>query len=584
MAQDVDHVESTESLESALSVEQELDALQQEFKALTIAHKKLKREMDLAQAQIHRNKIASEAKENLNRVISSKRSELERYMNLLLGNSPDIILLFDRDWKLVHCTESFLALCQIPGFGIIRGTPCFDLLSPLVTQEFRDALQSFLDESPNERQRRDLSTVLDFSGTGDFRNYSVQLVSMVGDSGTREGALIVFTDNTEILAAQQEAERANAAKSDFLATVSHEIRTPMNAIIGLSDMLKATGLTQQQEDYLRTIQDSSHVLLNLINDILDFSKIEAGKLELLPDYFRLSALYKHLRSMFELLFQQKGLNFFCSYEKDLPSVVYGDDKRIRQVMTNILNNALKYTKSGSVYLRVFQDQGYICFAVRDTGIGIKEEAIPRLFSAFEQLDQVRNKGVVGTGLGLAITKKLCEMMEGTIEVESEYNVGSCFTVRLPMSYGQESDLPPEEGQVSTRFHAPEARVLLVDDIEINLQIAAYMLSIYGITPDTATSGADAISLVREKEYDIIFMDHMMPEMDGIETTAKIRGLDLGFTDRVPIVALTANAVSGAADSFFANGFQDFLSKPMDSAALAQCLLKWLPQEVIQREE
>jgi CheY-like chemotaxis protein/anti-sigma regulatory factor (Ser/Thr protein kinase) len=280
------------------------------------------------------------------------------------------------------------------------------------------------------------------------------------------------------------------------------------------------------------------------------------------------------------MFQQKNIDFICEFAADLPEVVYSDDKRIRQILMNILNNALKYTKIGRVMFRVHKEaDGQIRFEVADTGIGIREEALPRLFSAFEQLDLARNKGVMGTGLGLAITKRLCNFMNGTIEVESEYNVGSRFIVHLPLVEGTVKDLPTEDRKDAIRFKAPNANVLIVDDIEINLQIAAFMLESFEITSDFALSGKQAIEKVAAHHYDIIFMDHMMPEMDGIEATQIIRSMDEEVRE-TPIVALTANVVSDAVAKFYASGLNDFLSKPMDIAPLAQCLLKWLPKKKI----
>lgn len=559
----------------------ELEALRRENHALAMANKKLSRSLDLVQKQIERSKVSTQAKDNLASMISVRRSELERYMNLLLDNCPDMILLFDGDGKIVYCTKSFLDVCSIPGFGLIKGTPFVELLSPYYSGTDSSAEIAMLFNRINDEKKAiEFHKMIDFSRTGNPRNYNVQVTPMLTEKGESAGFMILFSDTTEFINAQKSAERANAAKSDFLATISHEIRTPMSAIIGLSEMLKSTGLDQQQHGYLKSIQDSSHVLLNLINDILDFSKIEADKLELVEGYFCLDSLLKHLQSMFELMFQRKNINFICDFSSDLPEVVYGDDKRIRQILTNVLNNALKYTHEGEVVFRVRKDtDGQIRFEVEDTGIGIREEAIPRLFAAFEQLDLVRNKGVIGTGLGLAITKKLCLLMHGSIDIESEYNKGSCFTVRLPLSTGTADDLPSGDLKESVPFKAPGSTVLLVDDIEINLQIAAYMLESFDITPDFAQSGMEAIEKVSKRHYDIIFMDHMMPEMDGIEAAKIIRAME-GPAKDTPIVALTANAVRDAIEKFLAAGLNDFLSKPIDIMALSQCLLKWLPHEKI----
>jgi PAS domain S-box-containing protein len=560
--------------------EDELKALYDENHRLAMENKKLHRSLDLVQKQIERNRYAAQAKDKLANIISAQRSELERYMNLLLDNCPDIILLFDKDGKVVYCTESFLKLCNISGFGLIKGTPFFTLLSPYTGNEFLDEMIQALSRIHEVGTIFEFIDTIDFRKTGTQRTYNIQVAPMLTEKGIAEGFMILFSDTTEFLKAQKEAERASAAKSDFLATISHEIRTPMNAIIGLAGMLKSTGLDSRQHGYLKSIQDSSHILLNLINDILDFSKIDADKLELVKEYFRLGTLLNHLQSMFELMFQQKGIDFICEFSDNLPKVVYGDDKRIRQILTNLLNNALKYTKNGKVIFRAQKDaEGQICFDVEDTGIGIREDAIPRLFSAFEQLDLARNKGVIGTGLGLAITKRLCSFMDGSIEVKSEYDKGSNFIVRLPLQEGRVKDLPADHRKESLRFKAPNAHVLIVDDIEINLQIAAYMLESFEIKSEFAQSGKQAIEKVVSNRYDVIFMDHMMPEMEGIEATQIIRSMDDTVKD-IPIVALTANAVSDAVAKFFVSGFNDFLSKPMDMSALAQCLLKWLPKDKI----
>jgi len=562
------------------AVQQELETLRQDYRKLSLEYKKTVRSLDLAKRQIERNRASAEAQDSLGKAISAKRSELERYMNLLLGNCPDMILLFDKTGRIAYCTESYLSLCRIPGFGMIRGMSCEELLTRYASTEFQEQMHKVFSRVYEQKQAIGFSAAADFSGANAPRSYNIQVTPMLSEGEAVEGAMIILSDTTEILQAQREAERANAAKSDFLATVSHEIRTPMNAIIGMAGMLKSTGLDKQQHEYLRNIQESSRVLLNLINDILDFSKIDVGKLDLVPEYFSLKSLLKHLQTMFELMFQQKELAFVCAFDEDLPEVVYGDDKRISQILTNILNNALKYTKRGSVHFSVSRrPDGAIGFSVKDTGVGMQEGSISRIFSPFEQLDLTQNKRIVGTGLGLAITKSLCDLMDGSIEVESTYGVGSRFTVSLSLREGSPTDLPPEERSEVTGVKTVGVKVLLVDDIEINLQVAAYLLALFDIESDFALNGKQAIERVSNTKYDMIFMDHMMPEMDGIEATAIIRKLD-DHSAKVPIVALTANAVSGAVEMFFENGFSDFLSKPIDEAPLLQCLLKWLPKEKV----
>jgi signal transduction histidine kinase/ActR/RegA family two-component response regulator len=564
-----------------------IEEVQTELRKARIEAKKLERELKLARGLIDRNKITAEANDRLSRIVSEKKSELEKYMNLLLENCPDIIILFDQKGKIIHCTDAFLKRSRIPGFGMIQNSTYRDIFTSRTSASFIEKMDSIFSGLLFFAESFHADESIDFGGDGKSRDYSIQVTLMTDETGRPMGAMALFYDTTEILAAKRESESANKAKSDFLATVSHEIRTPMNAIIGMSTMLKSTPLSGEQTGYLKNIENSSNVLLNLINDILDFSKIEAGKLELIPEYFSLPGLLDHLNSMFEFLYQGKKLYFTPVFDKNLPAVVYGDEKRISQILINLLNNALKYTPSGGVHFRVSLESesgdthtASIRFDVEDTGIGIQEDAIPRLFTAFEQLDLVKNKNVVGTGLGLVITKRLCTMMGGSIGIKSEYGKGSVFTVTLKFETGSPGDLPEEKITV-LEFTAPEAEVLLVDDIEINLEVASFMLDAFGIKPDTTQSGADAVKMAVEKRYDLILMDHMMPGMDGVEATAIIR--QGGSSANSPIVALTANAVSEARTMFLSSGFSGFLAKPMDNAALAECLLRCLPEDKIHKK-
>jgi signal transduction histidine kinase/ActR/RegA family two-component response regulator len=562
-----------------MRVVNDTERFEQELSQARLIIKNLQRELNRAHTLIERNKVAAEAKDNLNRIVSRKKSELERYMSLLLENSPDIILIFDHEEKLLYCTNAFLKITHTAAFGLIAGITCRQILSTYTDQAFFEQANETYCLARKGSSAAHLTGTIDFGRDGNFREYSVQITSMQDDTGSNMGAMVLFFDTTELLRAQREAEKANKAKSDLLATVSHDIRTPMNAIIGISRMLGATELTEDQRNYLKHIQNSSSMLLNLINDILDFSKIEADKLELICEYFNLPVLLSRIETMFALMFDDKTLKFDCEFSEDLPAVVYGDEKRIGQVVSNLLSNALKYTRSGGAVLRVFPDGDCIVIEVEDTGIGIRKESLSKLFTAFEQLDLLRNKQIQGTGLGLAITKRLCEMMNGSISVRSEYDKGSVFTVRLPLTRGSESDLPEEKERAA--FTAPDARVLLVDDVDINLEIAAFMLSSYGIQPDLAKNGREALEKVKEKKYDLVLMDHMMPEMDGVEAARAIRAME-GNNAGIPILALTANAISGAREMFLANGFSGILPKPMDNATLTEALLQWLPEDLVLR--
>ncbi|GHV36947.1 hypothetical protein FACS1894187_12530 [Synergistales bacterium] len=378
------------------------------------------------------------------------------------------------------------------------------------------------------------------------------------------------------------ARIASESKSHFLASMSHEIRTPMNAIIGMSDLMPTENLNDIQIGYLEDIKKMSRALLNIINDILDLSKIEAGKMEIAPVHFNLMELYDNVCSMCRFLAGNKDLEFRHSFSADVPHVIFGDDIRIRQIVINIINNAIKYTRKGYVEFHVQKaakdGSEKLAFLVRDTGIGIKKENFSKLFDNFQQFDAAENRGVAGTGLGLPITKNLVTMMKGEIKVESEYGVGSLFTVLLPLVEG-DKDKTENTDVTSFSVAAKDVKVLVVDDNSINLKVAVAYLSRHNIKVDTASGGAKAIEMLKTRSYDLVFMDHMMPDMDGVEATRYIRALGGHFAD-LPIIALSANAVSGAKALFLDAGMNDFLAKPIDPAALSATLLKWLPSDKV----
>ncbi|MDR2343106.1 MAG: response regulator [Spirochaetaceae bacterium] len=400
-------------------------------------------------------------------------------------------------------------------------------------------------------------------------------------------ALHLANDNL-VEALTKKAEAASKAKSDFLANMSHEIRTPMNAIIGLSEFMPVDNLDDTQKNYLRDIQKMSKNLLGIINDILDFSKIEAGKMEIIPVHFNLTSLFNDIVSMCGFIASSKALEFTASMDENLPDVVYGDELRIRQVFTNVINNAIKYTRTGFVKFRLkkedYGDKEYIKAVVEDTGIGISKEDIQKLFGTFQRLNTNKNRRIPGTGLGLAITKQLLDLMDGSIMVESEYRQGSVFTIYIPFMPGDPLKIEKDadiSGFVGARAGA-DIKILAVDDSIVNLTVIERHLAVHGMKADTCVNGHDAFNKILNKDYDLVFLDHMMPEMDGIETCRYIRLLDDEKYKKLPIVALSANAVSGARDLFLEAGMNDFISKPIDSVQLNSVLSKFLPPEKISK--
>ena len=390
------------------------------------------------------------------------------------------------------------------------------------------------------------------------------------------------------------ADEANKAKSKFLADMSHEIRTPINAILGMNEMVLREAEDKSLLEYSRNIEISGRNLLQLINSILDFSKIEDGKMEIIPVRYSVSALITYLLNSVHEKVEAKGLNLKVEIDPEIPSELYGDDTRINQVILNLLTNAVKYTPEGSVTLgiklrKTEGDRALLYVEVKDTGIGIRESDMERLFESFERLDEIRNRNIEGTGLGISITTSLLKLMNSELKVESTYGKGSVFSFELWQKIENKEplgDYTTPSAEVHEKyhesFHAPSAHILIVDDTKMNLTVAVNLLKKTGIKIDTAISGEEAIGLAGRNKYDLIFMDQRMPRMNGTQALEKIRALPEKLNLYTPVICLTADAIRGAKERYLKEGFNDYLTKPIDGRSFEEALLTYLPPEKIEK--
>jgi PAS domain S-box-containing protein len=527
---------------------------------------KLERELRLTRTQLTKFTSLLREKESLEQAITAQKARQEAFVKILLEKSPVIINITDKDGIYQLVTRSFVDALGFPNDDYIVGRHYYDVLAEKLSKEDADNVDRMYRHTMETGESIRYYQYITLQGKLIYFQLEFQRIPASENFG--ECYIAVVTDSTELEDQKAAAESANVAKSAFLAAMSHEIRTPMNAVIGLNELLARTNIDEKQQKYLADMKKSADALLGIINDILDFSKVESGKTDIVNAPYNLHAMLDHLYSSYSQIFADKNLYYRIEKSDDLPVWVYGDEQRVRQAATNIISNAAKYTREGGAVLSADLEDGFLVFRVADTGIGIREEDLPHVFSPFERLDLHTNRSVQGTGLGMPISYKFCKIMGGSLDLESEYGKGTTFTMKIPYVAAEPVDevITDNDGIISI----PGLRVLIVDDIEINVQIAETMLEAFDIHADTVLSGAEAVKKAEETTYDVIFMDHMMPDMDGIEATAHIRRLG-GHYQNCPIIALTANAANNAEQLFLRSGFTGFLSKPIEFSTLSHCL-------------
>ena len=509
----------------------------------------------------------------------------------LLRSTPNLMVITDADTRVLYLSDPMAKFINYEQKEYAIGQPLTDLVSDA---ELKFMFANILDAEGY------YETIIELNVEDERRFFKIVTDKLTPETGEMSvtGAFIDIADITPTVKSQQAAVEANKSKSDFLAAMSHEIRTPMNAILGIAQIqLQKPDLADEYRSALNKMYSSGSGLLGIINDILDLSKIETGKMELIPIEYDTPSLIHDAAQLNIVRIGSKPISFIMDIDKKLPSRLIGDELRLKQILNNLLSNAIKYTDKGHVKLSVYhtdlnhtEPEGYVNlrFVVADTGQGMNPQDRERLFSEYLRFNMEANRTTEGTGIGLTIVKNLVELMDGTIEVESEYGVGSTFAVTVRQRVVQCEAIGEELSQRLSNFSfseekqyadlqivreaMPYGKVLIVDDVETNLYVAEGLMLPYGLEIETALSGFAALKKVeRGLVYDIIFMDHMMPLMDGIETTGKIRAA--GYQGI--IVALTANALAGNAEMFKQNGFDDFISKPIDVRRLNSVLNKFV---------
>ena len=621
--------------------------------------------------------------------IQAKSNMAMASFRTLLTSTPNAVALMDSLNRVTFISKEFIKFANVHDDKYVAGRPVLDLLA---NGEMADMVATALDSAEN------FTDTVKLNMDGEEKYFQVIFIQMEDGSN---GRLIDISDVSQIMRSKDEAEKASRAKSDFLSRMSHEIRTPMNAVLGMSELILRENISALAREQAGAIKRSGEHLLAIINDILDFSKIETGNMEIINSGYFFHSMINDVIAIIKMRITNPHLHFAVYMEHDIPNELLGDEVRMRQVLINVLTNAVKYTPGGYVAMDIKSEKTeentvMLIMAIKDTGIGIKQEDMEKLFCEFMQFDLEKNLKVEGTGLGLAITQNVVRLMGGDIAVKSEYGKGSEFVLRIPQklpakcratdaqrrSFNSESvllyghtpiyieytarclkdlsvdyrtvsddedlcgrltegkwkyvfaegelvhtavravnelqhpakivmmadshgaakggrgysvlampayflsvadffdggTLDYSNGRLPEYFSAPSAKVLIVDDINTNLKVAEWLMQPYGMDISLCTDGQGAIDAVRKQDYDIVLMDHMMPVMDGVETVRKIREMDGAKYAALPIVALTANAIVGAKKMFLKNGFNDFISKPIDSDKLNDILAKWIPKE------
>jgi PAS domain S-box-containing protein len=540
-----------------------------------------------------RSRIAGKELEEIVRQQTGDLAYQKSKLEAVIDSIPDFMFCKDKNFRYTQCNKYFKNFLGINEDDIIGKT---DMEGTWLHPEHAKLIYSVEQKVISDNNVYSTEEKVHSPVTGN-ESYFETVKAPIRQDGNVVGLVAIIRDITKRKEMEDEAQAANRAKSSFLANMSHELRTPLNVVIGLTELVLEEDMADHIRENLVKISRAGTTLLSIVNDILDFSKIESGKLTLSPVEYYLSSMLNDLITLTITRLGEKPIIFRLDINDDLPNKLFGDDIRVKQMLTNLLTNAVKYTHEGSITLKARcareGDSMWMDFAVIDTGMGITKENINSLFLDYYQIDDKANRHIEGTGLGLAITRRLAEMMEGKIKVESEHGKGSTFSFRIRQGFVDDSVLGADISEKLRRFKYTDdrrviskkmkrvnlsyARVLVVDDMQTNLDVASGILRKYKMQVDVLTGGQEAIDRIQGEIplYNLIFMDHMMPGMDGIETVDRIRALGTEYAKKIPIIALTANAIHGTEKLFYEHDFQAFVTKPIDIIEMDAVVRKWL---------
>ncbi|MDR2503089.1 MAG: response regulator [Deltaproteobacteria bacterium] len=544
--------------------------LEEELLYLRKENKKLARQITNLQGILDRSKLMSMSRNNLSAMIATEKIRQEKYMNLLLDNCPDIIIMLDNNNRVAYCTENFLRESRWIDAGTVKGRLFGEVFQKFAGQEWIDRVSGLFTQSTLDKKSISIEEALDFSQSDIRRNYIINFTPMLGRDGQAEGSIILFHDMTELVRAKEEAEKASLAKSNFLATMSHEMRTPMNAVIGMTTIGKSAADIDKKDYCLGKISEASTHLLGVINDILDMSKIEANRFELSFTDFEMERMLMRTANVINFRVEEKEQNFAVKIDREIPFSIVGDEQRLAQVIANLLSNAVKFTpQRGSVTLSAHKEKEEngeysLRFEVSDTGIGITPEQQDRLFQSFAQADSGIARKYGGTGLGLVISKRIVEMMGGRIWVESEFGRGSSFIFTIKAKRGA---IEPHMRLPVSEETWKKLRVLAVDDSRDVLEFFRSLAGQKGFHCDTAADGMEALRVIEANKHDpynIIFVDWKMPDLNGVELTDRIKHAEMGDSVVIMISAHDWSVVEAEAKKA---GVDAFISKPLFSSVI-----------------